>query len=75
VINPTHSTADTATKPKLIASQKKVQIGQVVGPNIVIKSGISQGDRVVVDGVQTLHDGSKITTANKVTPSAGGRRG
>jgi len=75
VINPTHSTADTATKPKMIASQKKVQIGQVVGPNIVIKTGINEGDRVVVDGVQTLHDGTKITTANKVAPSAGGRRG
>ncbi|HTD41320.1 MAG TPA: efflux RND transporter periplasmic adaptor subunit [Mucilaginibacter sp.] len=74
VINPTHSTADTATKPKLIAAQKKIQVGQTIGANIVIKSGINQGDRVVVDGVQTLHDGSIITTANKAAPSAGGRR-
>jgi RND family efflux transporter MFP subunit len=74
VINPTHSTADTATKPKLIAAQKKVQIGQTIGANIVIKSGINEGDKVVVDGVQTLHDGTRITTANKVAPSGGGRR-
>ena len=67
---------DSTTKKKiLIAVQKKVQVGQVVGPNIVIKSGIDTTDRVVVDGIQTLHDGSKITTANKVGPSAGGKHG
>ncbi|MGZ3777560.1 MAG: efflux RND transporter periplasmic adaptor subunit [Mucilaginibacter sp.] len=64
----------TDPKPKLVASQKKVQTGQTVGPNIVIKSGIKEGDRVVVDGLQSLHDGSQITTANKVAPG-GGRRG
>lgn len=64
----------TNPKPKLVASQKKVQTGQTIGPNIVIKSGIQEGDRVVVDGLQSLHDGSQITTANKVPP-ASGRRG
>ncbi|MFI5159812.1 MAG: efflux RND transporter periplasmic adaptor subunit [Sphingobacteriales bacterium] len=73
-----HTHADTVNhvtdpKPKLVASQKKVQTGQTIGPNIVIKSGIKEGDRVVVDGLQSLHDGSQITTANKVAP--GGRRG
>lgn len=60
-------------KPTMVAAQKKVQPGQTIGPNIVIKSGIKEGDRVVVDGLQSLHDGSPITTANKVAP--GGRRG
>lgn len=64
----------TNPKPKLVASQKKVQTGQTVGPNIVIKKGISDGDRIVVDGLQSLHDGAQITTANKVAPS-GGKRG
>jgi len=63
----------TDPKPKMVASQKKVQTGQTIGPNIVIKSGIKEGDRVVVDGLQSLHDGAQITTANKVAP--GGRRG
>jgi membrane fusion protein (multidrug efflux system) len=65
----------TNPKPKLVASQKKVQIGQTIGANIVIKSGIQEGDRVVVDGLQSLHDGSQITTANKVAPAGGGKRG
>lgn len=69
--------ADSAKKKmkSLLAHQKKVQIGQVVGPNIVIKSGIQPGDRIITDGLQTLHDGSKITTKNVVGPGGGGRGG
>jgi membrane fusion protein (multidrug efflux system) len=66
--------AADANKPKLIAVQKKVKTGQIVGPNIVIKDGINAGDRIVVDGLQSLHDGARITTANKVGPG-GGKRG
>ncbi len=73
VVNNPDAKADTAKqhKPKLVAAQKKVQIGQIIGANIIIKSGIKPGDRIVSDGVQTLHDGSQITTANKVAPSGG----
>jgi hypothetical protein len=66
---------DSVRKPKLMAFQKKVMVGQTVGPNVVIKSGISAGDKIVVDGVQTLHDGAAITIANKVGPGGGGRKG
>jgi RND family efflux transporter MFP subunit len=66
---------DIVRKPKLMAFQKKVMVGQTVGPNVVIKSGISAGDKIVVDGVQTLHDGAAITIANKVGPGGGGRKG
>ncbi|WP_461452291.1 efflux RND transporter periplasmic adaptor subunit [Mucilaginibacter sp.] len=62
-------------KKELVAVEKKVQVGQVIGPNIVVKSGIQVGDRVVTDGVQTLHDGAPITTKNVVPPSAGGKKG
>ena len=61
-------------KPKLVAAQVKVQVGQTIGANIIIKSGLHAGEKVVVDGVQSLHDGSQITTANKVGPG-GGRGG
>lgn len=63
-----------AGKPKLIAFQKKVMVGQTVGPNVVVKSGIYAGDKIVVDGVQTLHDGTAITTANKMGPGGGGKK-
>jgi len=67
--------AADANKPKLIAVQKKVQTGQVIGPDIIIKSGINAGDKIIVDGLQSLHDGARITTANKVGPGGGGKRG
>jgi RND family efflux transporter MFP subunit len=73
IINNPKAKSDSVQKPKLVAIEKKVQVGQTVGPNIVIKSGINDGDKVVVDGVQTLHDGSLITTKNVVAPSAGGK--
>src|ERR1700744_1682816 len=66
--------AADANKPKLIAVQKKVKTGQVIGPDIIIKGGINAGDKIVVDGLQSLHDGARITTANKVGPG-GGKRG
>ncbi|MDN5286929.1 MAG: mexA 2 [Mucilaginibacter sp.] len=77
VINNPKAQSDTGKiKHKLLAVQKKVQIGQTIGPNVIIKSGVDPGDRIVTDGVQSLHDGSQITTANKVGPSGGkGGRG
>ncbi|MDB4901397.1 MAG: mexA 2 [Mucilaginibacter sp.] len=76
VINNPQAKSDTGKRKNvLIVAQKKVQIGQTIGPNQVIKSGINAGDRIVTDGVQSLHDGSQITTANKVAPGGGGKRG
>ncbi|HEV2481930.1 MAG TPA: HlyD family efflux transporter periplasmic adaptor subunit, partial [Puia sp.] len=49
-----------AQTPQLRAFQKKVQLGQTVGPNVVIKSGIDVGDRIVLDGVQAIHENSRI---------------
>jgi len=66
--------AADAKKAKLLAVQKKVQIGQVIGADIIIKSGIKAGDKIITDGLQSLHDGARITTANKVGPG-GGRGG
>lgn len=71
----THKKADTAqARPKLIALEKKVQIGQVIGANIIIRSGIKEGDKIVVDGIQTLHDGSQINASgNKQSSQQGGK--
>ena len=73
VVNNPQAKSDTANKPKLLAHQKKVAVGQTIGPNVIIKSGLNEGEKIVVDGVQSLHDGSQITTKNKVAPSQGGK--
>lgn len=60
----------TKTHPVLLAIQKKVQLGQTIAPNVIIKSGIKEGARIVVDGVQSLHTGSVINTGQN--PAANG---
>jgi membrane fusion protein (multidrug efflux system) len=47
--------------PRLFAFQKKVQLGAILGPNVIIKNGINEGDNIVADGIQSLHNGSSIT--------------
>lgn len=42
------------------AFQKKVQLGATLGPNVIVKNGITEGERIVADGVQSLHNGSQI---------------
>jgi len=42
--------------------QQKVELGPQLGGGVVITSGLQPGDRVVVEGVQNLHQGSVITT-------------
>jgi membrane fusion protein (multidrug efflux system) len=63
--------ADTVETPKLRAFQKKVQLGQTIGPNVVVRSGINVGDRVIVDGVQAIHEGSPISTGPARQPGSG----
>ena len=59
---------DSAQGPKLRAYQVRVQPGAMIGSDIIIQSGINDGDRVVVDGIQALHEGSEITAAPKPGP-------
>ncbi len=56
-------TANAGTR--LRAIQQKVMVGRTIGPNIVILSGINVGDKVIIDGVQAVHDGSPIDASNK----------
>ncbi|HRH60337.1 MAG TPA: efflux RND transporter periplasmic adaptor subunit [Chitinophagaceae bacterium] len=48
---------------KTIARKKAVTIGQLYGDRIEITSGLSIGDRLVVDGYQGLFDGQALTVA------------
>ncbi|HTD40780.1 MAG TPA: efflux RND transporter periplasmic adaptor subunit [Mucilaginibacter sp.] len=47
-----------------IAKQHKVTLGPHVGNNVVILSGLNEGDKVITDGFQRLRDGGKITLGN-----------
>ena len=46
--------------------------GQVVADQVIVKAGLQDGDSLITDGVQKLHDGSLITTKNAPPSPAGG---
>ena len=44
-------------------TQRKVQLGKQIGSNVIVKTGLNKGDKIAVEGVQNLKEGSVITTA------------
>jgi membrane fusion protein (multidrug efflux system) len=50
-------------------TQRKVQLGQQIGGDVIVKSGLQPGDKLVVEGVQNLRQGSVITTSKPVPPA------
>ncbi|TYZ14349.1 efflux RND transporter periplasmic adaptor subunit [Hymenobacter lutimineralis] len=52
------------------ARQHKVQLGPRLRDQIVIMSGINEGDQVVTEGLNRLRDGGQITTGAPVTGAA-----
>jgi RND family efflux transporter MFP subunit len=47
----------------LVARQRALELGSIVGNDYVVRSGIKAGERVVVSGVQKLADGAPISEA------------
>jgi RND family efflux transporter MFP subunit len=45
------------------ALQHKVVLGTKIGGNIVVRSGLQQGEKVVIEGVQKLRDSSVVQVA------------
>jgi RND family efflux transporter MFP subunit len=45
---------------KLVAHQKPLRVGQMVGNDYVVLDGIKPGDRVIVSGTQYLVDGAPV---------------
>jgi RND family efflux transporter MFP subunit len=48
---------------KLVARQRAVKLGSIVGDNYAVLDGIKPNERVVVSGVQKLADGMPIAPA------------
>ena len=61
---------------KLVAHQRAVSLGQIVGDDYPVLGGLKAGERVVVSGAQKLVDGAPIaeaTAAPTSAPAASGR--
>ena len=48
-------------------AQRKVNLGQRIRDMAIVKSGLNEGEVIVVDGVQKLKDGSKVKVAKQTT--------
>ena len=45
---------------KLVARQRPVQVGDVLGDDYIVSGGLKAGDRVIVSGIQKLADGAPV---------------
>lgn len=54
-----------------IAKQHKVTLGPKIGTNVVVLSGINEGDKVITEGFQRLRDGGKIVLGNPAAEPGG----
>lgn len=61
----------------LIARQRPVSLGDVVGSEYVVRSGLAPGDRLIVSGTQKIGDGAPVTAMPAAPPpaAAGGPAG
>lgn len=45
---------------KNVVKQKRIELGPVRGENVVIKKGLNNGDKIVLEGIQKIHEGSTV---------------
>jgi membrane fusion protein, multidrug efflux system len=49
-------------KGKQIARKKPIEVGQIYGEKIEVKSGLKPGERLITQGYQGVYDGQAVTT-------------
>jgi RND family efflux transporter MFP subunit len=52
--------AEAAPQGGLVARQKPLQVGELLGNDYVVKGGIKAGDRLIVSGIQKIGDGAPV---------------
>ncbi len=64
----------TPERGGLVAKQRQVALGTIIGNDYVLVSGLAAGDRIVVSGIQKIGDGAPIQpVAPGAPPAAGGK--
>ncbi|HLH92738.1 MAG TPA: efflux RND transporter periplasmic adaptor subunit [Xanthobacteraceae bacterium] len=57
-------------------SQQAVQLGQQIGQDFIVNSGLTGGERVIIEGVQKVHPGETVNpTTAPSEPAQGGATG
>ncbi len=52
--------AESGQQGALVAKQKPIQVGELVGNDYVVRSGLKAGERVIVSGIQKIGDGAPV---------------
>lgn len=51
------------------ASQRKIVLGKQIGMNIIVRDGLKEGDKIAVEGVQNLREGSSVVVSDGTAAS------
>ena len=54
----------------MVAKQKPVQVGAIVGNDYVVESGLQPGEQLIVGGLQKIRDGAPVMPAPAAAPGA-----
>lgn len=52
----------TKENGRLIAHKRQILVGELNGNQLEVKSGLKQGDQIIIEGFQSLYEGQLITT-------------
>ena len=52
--------AEPGQQDGLVARQKPIEVGEMIGNDYVVRSGLKAGDRLIVSGVQKIGDGAPV---------------
>jgi RND family efflux transporter MFP subunit len=58
----------------LQAKQKPVQLGEIIGNDYVVQSGLAVGEQLIVSGLQKIRDGSPVMSAPPASPASPGKK-
>ena len=54
----------------LVAKQKSVQLGEIIGNDYVVQGGLQPGEQLIVSGLQKIRDGAPVMPAPSAAPGA-----
>ena len=52
----------------MVAKQKPVQLGEIIGNDYVVQGGLTAGEQLIVSGLQKIRDGAPVMSAEKKQP-------
>jgi RND family efflux transporter MFP subunit len=63
--------AESGDGKGLVAHQRAVTLGRVIGNDYVVLGGLKPGDKLIASGIQKIGDGAPVTQAAGGAPAAG----